>query len=228
MKMSEDKENRELKKLAEKERRLQDIEGRIQKGIVQSKEGEHLTWSPDKEQFLIIPRTVDASLNWSHLLERAFENMSFVAQYSYDAFARMVIVILQHIPEEDMDEKFEGEVEKATFKVKIPTGRYGGFGGQTYEIMDEAVEYDHLKILRAMVSLLRRRGLYTLPRLWEEHVAEVFWKRSGKNAPVERSKTVDGKEVKMITYPCGCKQIGSDFVPCKEHEKLILERKRNE
>jgi len=57
--------------------------------------------------------------------------------------------------------------------------------------MDEAVEYDHLKILRAIVGLLRRRGLYTLPRLWEEHVSEVFWKRSGKNKPVEHKEDVE-------------------------------------
>ena len=186
-----DKEDKALRKLAEERRKQEDTAERIEKGIMETKEGEHLTRSPDKSAYMIIPRTVDASLNWTHLLERAFENMSFVAQYSYDAFARMVIVILQHIPEEDMDDKFKEEIEKATFKVKIPTGRYGGFGGGTYEIMDIATEYDHLKILRAMVSLLRRRGLYTLPRLWDEHVSEVFWKREGKNKPVERKEDAE-------------------------------------
>ena len=180
------KEDKELRKLAEARKKQEDIEERIKKGIMETKEGEHLTWAPDKKRYAMIPRTVDARLDWSHLLQRAFENASFVAQYSYDAFARMTIIILQHIPPEDMDDKFKEEVEEATIKVKIPTGRYGGFGGQTYEIMDEATDYDVLKIFRAIVGLLRRRGLYTLPRLWDEHVSEVYWKREGENAPVER------------------------------------------
>jgi len=181
-------ENKELRRLAEEERKKRDAEERIEKGIMQTREGEHLTWAPDKKRYAFIPRVVDARLNWSHLLERAFENASFVAQYSYDAFARMTIIILQHIPPEDMDDKFKGEVEEATFKVKVPTGRYGGFGGGTYEIMEEATDYDVLKIFRAIVGLLRRRGLYTLPRLWDEHVSEVYWKREGENPPVERKK----------------------------------------
>ena len=172
--MSEEK----LRKLAEQRRKIE-TEERILKGKMQTKEGSRIYASPDKKQYGIIPRTVNASLNWTHLLERAFENASFVAQYSYDAFARMVIVILQHIPEEDADDKFNEEVAKATFKVKVPTGRYGGFGGQTYEIMEEAIEYNHLKIFRAIVGLLRRRGLYSIPRLWDEKVSEVFWSKEG-------------------------------------------------
>ena len=179
-------ENKELRKLAEEERNKRDIDERIQAGVMETRDGQHLTWAPDRKRYAIIPRTVDASLSWTHLLERAFENMLFVAQYSYDAFGRMITTILNMIPENDMDDQFKQDVSVATMTVRIATGQYRGHGGSTREIYEEATEYDYHKLLRAMVSLLRRRGLYTTPKLWDEHVTEVFWKREGQNKPVVR------------------------------------------
>lgn len=54
--------------------------------------------------------------------------------------------------------------------------------------METVKEYDHLRIFRAIVNLMRRRGTIVTPRLWEENLTEVFWKREGKNKPVERIK----------------------------------------
>jgi len=179
-------EDKELRKLAEEQRKQQELEERLRKGILETREGHRIFPSPDRSRFGVVPRTVNAQLNWEHLLERAFENASFVAQYSYDAFCRMVIVLLQHIPEEDQDEQFKEEIEKATIITKYPTGRYGGFGGNTYEIMETVKEYDYLRIFRAIVNLLRRRGVIVTPRIWEENLTEVFWKREGKNKPMER------------------------------------------
>lgn len=181
-------EDRDLKRLAEARKQQEDTQERIMDGIMETKEGDHLTWSPDKSRYATIPRTVDASLRWTHLLERAFENMLFVAQYSYEAFGRMIITILNMIPSNDMDDAFNEQVAGATMTVKYATGKYGGQGGSTYEIYDEVTEHDYYKLLRAMVSLLRRRGLYTTPRLWDSRVSEVFWKREGENAPVKHKE----------------------------------------
>ena len=178
----------ELKRLAEERRRAQEISQRLEQGFTQTRDGRRIYASPDRKKATVVSRTVDVKLRWEHLLERAFENASFVGQYSYDAFARMTVILLQHIPEEDMDEKFTEEIDKATILTKYPTGRYGGFGGQTYEIMETVKEYDHLRIFRAIVNLMRRRGIIETPRLWDENQTEVFWKREGKNKPVERIK----------------------------------------
>lgn len=177
-------EEKELRKLAEEERKKRDIEERISEGVMETRDGQHLTWADDRKRYAIIPRTVDARLNWTHLLERAFENMEFVAQYSYDAMGRMIIMILNMIPDEDMDDKFKEEIANATMTVKVATGKYRGHGGSTREIYEEATEYDYHKLLRAMVSLLRRRGLFTTPKLWDSHISEVFWKREDEQEPV--------------------------------------------
>lgn len=184
MKMSS--EDRQLRKLAEQEREQRDILERIEKGIQETRDGARLHWAPDKQRYAVIPRQVDSQLRWTHLLERGFENMLFVAQYSYDAFGRMIITLLNMIPDMDMDDKFNEEVSNATMTVKVATGKYRGYGGSIREVFEEATEYDYHKLLRAMVSLLRRRGLYATPRLWDEHVAEMFWQRQGENKPVER------------------------------------------
>lgn len=181
--MSEDKD---LKRLAEERRKAQEISDRLQQGYTQTRDGKRIYPSPDGKKATVVGRTVNAQLRWEHLLERAFENASFVGQYSYDAFARMTIILLQHIPEEDQDDQFKEEINKATILTKYPTGRYGGFGGQTYEIMETVKEYDHLSIFRAVVNLMRRRGTIVTPRLWEENLTEVFWAREGSNRPVER------------------------------------------
>lgn len=169
----------EIRKRAEA-RRKHEIEARMLAGVLETKDGKRIYPSPDKKQYGIIPRTISEKLNYTLLLQKQIDNCEFVAQYSYDAFARSVIVLLNMIPEEDQDEKFEEEVANATFKVKVPTGRYGGFGGSTYEIMHEAIEYDHLKIFRACINLLRRRGLYETPKLWDETRHEVIWSEKGE------------------------------------------------
>lgn len=120
------------------------------------------------------------------MIQKQIDNCEFVAQFDYEGFARSVIVLLNMIPEEDQDEMFIEEIGNATFKVLVPTGRYGGHGGMTYEIMEDTIEYDHLRIFRACINLLRRRGLYTLPKLWDETQVEVFWKREGENREVIR------------------------------------------
>jgi len=177
-------EDRKLRKLAEERRREAELQEAMASG--QTRDGKRVYPSPDRKRVGIIPRTISEKLNYTLLLQKQIDNCEFVAQYSYCAFARSVIVLLNMIPEEDTDDLFKEEVQNATFKVRIPTGRYGGFGGQTYEITEEVTEYDHLKIFRAVINLLRRRGLYETPKLWDEKNVEVYWTRSGENKDVVR------------------------------------------
>jgi hypothetical protein len=189
-------EERNLRKLAEERRTQQEAGERLLKGILETKDGSRIHPSPDSKKFAVMPRSVDAHLKWVQLLEGAFANAYFVAQYSFEAFERMVTIILNMIPEEDTDETFREEVSKATIITRIPTGKYGGFGGGTYEIVETVKEYDPLAIHRAIVNLLRRRGLTITPRLWEEKPTEMYWAREGENAPVEHivdAKTEDDK-----------------------------------
>lgn len=165
--MSEDKK---LRKLAEERKRQQDAQARLMKGVLQTKDGQRIYSNQDKTKYAVMPRSVDAQLNWVSLLEGAFANAYFVAQYSFEAFERMVTIILNMIPEEDTDEQFREEIAKATVITRIPTGRYGGFGGSTYEIVETVKEYDPLAIHRAIVNLLRRRGMTVTPRLWKRRI----------------------------------------------------------
>lgn len=189
-------EEKELRKLAEERRQQQEAGERLLRGILETKDGQRIHPSPDNKKFAVMPRSVDAHLDWVKLLEGAFANAFFVAQYSYEAFERMTTIILNMVPEEDTDEQFREEVSKATMTTKVPTGRYGGFGGSTYEIVETLTEYNPLEILRSIVNLLRRRGLTATPRLWQERMSEFYWAREGQNAPVEHiedAKTEDDK-----------------------------------
>lgn len=181
----------EVRKALEKKRDM-DLAERVAVGETRTKSGEHIfTSEPDKKggiRATTIPRTVADKINFSNILEDLIKNIDFVSNYSYEAMSRGVLVLLNHIPEKDMDPDFREDVANATIKVKVPTGRYGGFGGGTYEIMEEHEEYDFLKIYRAIFDLLRRRGTYTLPRLWDERRVGVLWKREGQNKPVKKVK----------------------------------------
>jgi hypothetical protein len=112
------------------------------------------------------------------LIQKQIDNCFFCGIYSYDAFARSVIIFLNAIPEIEEDEQFRDEVRKATIKVRYGTGRWRGFGGQTREIMDEYDDFDHFKIFRAIINCLRRRGLYSVPKLWNESQHELYWTHS--------------------------------------------------
>jgi hypothetical protein len=193
MKMSEDPR---LRRLADQRKRDQELESAIASGATQTRDGKRIYRSPDGKRAGLVPRTISEKLNYTLLLQKQIDNCEFVGMYSYEAFSRSVIILLQMIPEEDQDELFKEQVKKATYRVRVPTGKYGGFGGQTYEIHEEATEYDHLKIFRAVIDLLRRRGLYETPKLWDENQTEVFWTRSGENPPVQRNDEVieDAKE----------------------------------
>ena len=186
-----DEIDREIKRLLEKKKDM-DLRRRMDEGLTTTRDGQRIfTSEPDEKgdrRVATLPRTVADKINFSNILEDMIKNIDFVANYSYEAMSRGVLVLLQHIPEEDMDEQFREDVANATIIIKIPTGRYGGFGGQTYEIMDEVEEYDFLKIYRAIFDLLRRRGTYTLPRLWDERRVGVLWSREGKNKPVKKGK----------------------------------------
>lgn len=165
-----------LKEKAE-ERRKEEIQYSIAQGTMETKDGKRIFTSPDGKRYGTIQRTISEKINYSSLLQRQIDNCMFTAQYSYEAFARSVVVLLNLMPTIDIDEQFSEEVKKSTFQVKIPTGRYGGFGGSTYEIMKTKKEYNYFKILRACIDLLRRRGLYTVPKLWDESQVEMFWSR---------------------------------------------------
>jgi len=154
----------------------------------QTKDGHRVFRSPDGKRSGTIPRTISDKLNFTYLLQKQIDNCNFVGMYSYEAFARSVIILLQMIPEEDQDETFKEKITKATFKVRIPTGRYGGGGGRVYEICQETREYDHLKIFRAIIDLLRRRGLFESPKLWSETQNEIFWSKAGEKEPVTNKK----------------------------------------
>ena len=180
-------EDRRLRGFAEQRKRQSELEATIASGATQTKDGQRIYKSPDGKRAGLVPRTISEKLNYTYLLQKQIDNCEFVGMYSYEAFSRSVIILLQMIPEEDQDERFREQVEKATYKVRIPTGRYGGFGGQVYEIHQEATEFDHLKIFRAIIDLLRRRGLYETPKLWDENQTEIFWTRSGENPPVKKS-----------------------------------------
>jgi len=179
-----------LREKAEQRKRQQELQDVIASGASETKRGSRIYRSPDGKKAGIVPRTISEKLNYTQLLQKQIDNCEFVGMYSYEAFARSVIILLQMVLEEDQDQLFCEQVEKATYKVRVPTGKYGGFGGQTYEICEEAIEYDHLKIFRAVIDLLRRRGLYETPKLWDENQTEVFWKREGENPPVQRNDEV--------------------------------------
>jgi len=184
-------ESEEVKKMLEAKKAI-DLQERLTEGLTQTKDGQHLFTSPDRDKegrgrVSIIPRTVSAQINFSNILEDLIKNIDFVGNYSYEAMSRGVLLLLQHIPEEDQDDQFREDVEKAKYIEKMATGRYGGFGGGTYEIMEEYETYDFLAIYRAIFNLLRRRGTYTLPRLWDERRVGVLFTRRGENAPVEHA-----------------------------------------
>ena len=187
----------EIKRVLERKRDM-DLEERVALGLSTTKDGQRIfaSKSDDKgsRRVTTIPRTVADKINFSNILESLIKNIDFVSNYSYEAMARGVLVLLNHIPEQDMDDQFREDVTNATIKIRVPTGRYGGFGGGTYEIMEEYEEYDFLKIYRAIFNLLRRRGTYTLPRLWDERRVGVLWKREGKNKPVESIDDVEFKK----------------------------------
>ena len=176
-----------MREKAEERKREQEIRLAIESGASELRDGSKVYTSDDKKRAGIIPRTVADKLNYSLLLQKQIDNVNFVGMYSYEAFSRSVIILLQMIPEADQDEIFKEDIQKATFKVRIPTGRYGGFGGSVYEICQEATEFDHLKIFRAIIDVIRRRGLYETPKLWDENQTEIFWTRSGENPPVKKS-----------------------------------------
>lgn len=179
-----------LRDRAEQRKNAQELAAAIESGASQTRDGKRIYKSPDGKRAGIVPRTISEKLNYTLLLQKQIDNCNFVGMYSYEAFARSVIILLQMIPEVDQDEIFREQIQKATFKVRVPTGRYGGFGGQVYEITEEAIEYDHLKILRAIIDVIRRRGLFETPKLWDENQVEVFWKREAENPPVKRGKEV--------------------------------------
>jgi hypothetical protein len=180
--------SRDLRKLAE-ERRHSEAQERLLKGVLETHDGQRIHPSPDGKKFAIMPRSVNEQLNWVNLLEGAFANAYFVAQYSFEAFERMVTIILNMIPEEDTDEQFREEIAKATIITRIPTGRYGGFGGSTYEIVETVKEFDPLAIHRAIVNLLRRRGMTVTPRLWEEKQTEFYWEKPPLDEKIVDTKT---------------------------------------
>ncbi len=164
----------ELKDLAHS-RRQDEVQERLTKGNLETKDGSRIYPSRDGSRFNVLPRTVADKVNYSYLIQKAIDNCLFCIQYSYEAYARATIALLNCMPNQETDEEFKEEVKNATFKVLIPTGKYGGFGGQTYEITKEAMEYDHFAIFRACINLLRRRGLYTIPQLWNSTRNEVFF-----------------------------------------------------
>ena len=182
--MDEGKQKLSMRDRAEQRRRDNELQEAIERGDTQTRDGKRIYTSEDKKRAGIIPRTISEKLNYTLLLQKQIDNCEFVGMYSYEAFSRSVIILLQMVPSEDQDQIFREQVEKATFKVRVPTGRYGGFGGQVYEITEEATEHNHLKIFRAIIDLFRRRGLYTTPKLWDESLSEIFWKREGENPPV--------------------------------------------
>lgn len=194
--MSKDEEVRKL--LEAKQQR--DLMERIAKGEMRTKDGSHIFVSPSDDKgsrkIATLPRQVAEKINFNTVLERLILNIDFVANYSYDAMARGVLVLLQHIPEKDQDEKFKEDIEEAKILVKVPTGQYAGFGGSTYEVMETHVEYDYLKVYRAIIDLLRRRGMYTLPRLWDEQRVGVLWTRQGKRPPDKDRKIKSEKPKK--------------------------------
>ena len=184
----------EIKETLEKNRD-REIQERLIAGLSETKDGSHIFARDsqgkdifDKKLTAIIPRTVSAQINFSNILEDMIKNIDFVSNYSYDAMCRGVLVLLNHIPDDDADDQFREEVENSKYIEKIPSGRYGGFGGNTYEIMEEHETYDFLGIYRAIFNLLRRRGTYTTPRLWNERKVGVMFTRKGENAPVEHEE----------------------------------------
>ena len=176
-----------MKDRVDERRREDEIRSAIESGASELRDGSKVYTNEDKKRAGIIPRTISEKLNYTLLLQKQIDNCNFVGMYSYEAFARSVIILLQMIPEADQDEIFKEQIQKATFKIRVPTGRYGGFGGQVYEICQEATEFDHLKIFRAIIDVIRRRGLYETPKLWDENQTEIFWTRSGENPPVKKS-----------------------------------------
>lgn len=171
-------EDKELKRLAEEKRKQEELQQRIQQGITETKTGERINVSPDGSRFGVIGRTVNDKIEYGMLIQKQFDNCCFVGQYSYEAFSRSVIILLNMIPSQERDEQFVEEVANATFPVLIPTGRYRGFGGNIREITKEGKEYDYFKIFSAIVDLLRRRGLSEVPKLWDETRSEMVWTRS--------------------------------------------------
>lgn len=73
------------------------------------------------------------------------------------------------LPKEDLDDEFLKELEKCKIIVKEPTGRYAGHGGCQREIVEEVTTFDFFRMLRLIISLLRRRGM-----LWETESTEIF------------------------------------------------------
>ena len=178
----------DLRREVEARKREEEMRNAINLGMTELRDGSKLYTSDDKKRAGIIPRTVADKLNYSLLLQKQIDNVNFVGMYSYEAFSRSVIILLQMIPEADQDEMFREDIQKATFKVRVPTGRYSGFGGSVYEVCREATEYDHLKIFRAIIDVIRRRGIISTPKLWDEQQSEIFWKREGENPEVQHTE----------------------------------------
>jgi len=147
-----------------------EIQKLIQKREKYAKDGARVEYSPDGEAGVKIERHLTEKMDYAHRLERQIENCQFCAMYSYEAFGRSVILLLNMIPEKDQDEQFKEELEQSTVKEKIPTGRYKGFGGMTREVIEERKDYDYFSLFRAIVNLLRRRGM-----MWGEVDVEQFW-----------------------------------------------------
>jgi hypothetical protein len=179
--------------MSEEQRMRKEVSRRLQRGILETKEGDRIHPSPDGKQFSITPRQVNAQLDLTTLIFWLLDSAHKALTSGYStAYKNGVIAAFNCIPDADQDEKFTEEVKKCGYVNEHHTGNYKGY--PPVEVVRKYFDIDPYALEHAIVNLLRRRGMTETPRLWEERPTEVFWAREGENAPVEHiedAKTED-------------------------------------
>jgi len=150
----------------------------VERGLSETETGERIRlWdgkghrvSSAESQFATVEqRTLTAQLEYVRLLSEQIRHCQFTAIYSFDAFARSVIMLLRMVPLADQDEQFKKDVQRAKIKTISPTGRWVGFGGQKREIVEVEVSYNFYDLFAAVRDWARRRGL-----LWAEQTSQFI------------------------------------------------------
>jgi hypothetical protein len=180
--------------MSEEQRMREEVSRRLQRGILETKEGDRIHPSPDGKQFSITPRQVNAQLDLTTLIFWLLDSAHKALTSGYStAYRNGVIAAFNCIPDADQDEKFTEEVKKCRYVNEHHTGNYKGY--PPVEVVHTYFDIDPYALEHAVVNLLRRRGMTETPRLWEERPAEVFWAREGENAPVERIEDAKTEDV---------------------------------
>jgi hypothetical protein len=86
-------------------------------------------------------------------------------------YGSSVLMLLSLIPEQDYDEQFKAELNNCTYVTERGTGRYmqGVTHERRTEITIDVTEYDYVMMFKAVINLLRRKGV-----LWREKGIEVI------------------------------------------------------